>query len=374
MNKCPPDDYSIAPALTVVVPCYNERANVPRLVEKLRAALAKSAIPWEVVFVDDNSPDATAAEVRRIARLDPRVRCIQRIGRRGLASAVIEGALSSSAEYIAVMDGDLQHDETRLPDLLARVHSREADIAVGSRYVSGGRSKGLANAWRQGLSETGTYLVQALLPVRMTDPMSGYFVLRRDLFERIAPDLTGQGFKILLDLVLSSLEPVRVKEVQVDFFRRIEGDSKLDVLVLLQFLGLIIDKSCHGIVPLRFVSFALVGLVGVLVNVGVLLAALAIGMQFRPSQIIGTLAAMVANFQLNNAVTYRDQRLTGLRLWRGLAVFMIVCGLGATANVNIAYLLYRSQSSWTAAGVLGAAIGVVWNYAVSSTLVWKHQS
>jgi dolichol-phosphate mannosyltransferase len=286
---------------------------------------------------------------------------------------VIEGVLSSSAEYVAVMDGDLQHDEKRLPDLLARVLSREADIAVGSRYVDAGHSEGLDNAWRRTLSKGGTYLVHALLPVRMTDPMSGFFVLRRDLFERIAPSLTGQGFKILLDLILSSPKPVRVKEVQVDFFNRIVGDSKLDILILLQFLGLVIDKFCHGIMPLRFVSFALVGLVGILVNVGVLLAGLAIGMQFSASQIIGTLAAIVANFHLNNTVTYRDQRLTGLTLWRGLAVFMIVCGVGAIANVGVANLLYQSRSSYTVAGVLGAAIGVVWNYAVSSTLVWKHR-
>src|ERR1700732_3057878 len=120
-----------APELTVVVPCYNERPNVAPLVQKLENALF--GIAWEVVFVDDNSPDGTTAEVRRIAQTDPRVRCIRRIGRRGLASAVIEGALSSSARFVAVIDGDLQHDETKLPDMLAALRTGRYDLAVGSR-------------------------------------------------------------------------------------------------------------------------------------------------------------------------------------------------------------------------------------------------
>jgi dolichol-phosphate mannosyltransferase len=357
--------------LSVVVPCYNERANVPRLVEKLHTALA--GLDWEAVFVDDNSPDGTAAEVRRIAQLDPHIRCIQRIGRRGLASAVIEGAMSSSAEYVAVMDGDLQHDETRLPDLLAQLQSGRADIAVGSRYVEGGHSSGLANAWRQRLSEGGIQLVQALLPVRITDPMSGFFMLRRDLFERLTARLTGQGFKILLDLLLSSPERLRVVEVQVDFFSRVEGASKLDVLVLLQFLGLIIDKTFRGFVPLRFISFALVGLLGIVVNVAVLLLGRSAGLEFETAQVIGTVVAMVVNFQLNNAITYRDQRLRGLSLARGLVLFMVVCGIGAIANIGIAHTLYQSHSDGAAASAMGAAIGVVWNYAVSSTLVWRRR-
>ena len=365
-----PDPAATA-TLTVVVPCYNERANVSRMVTRLQTALA--GIPWEAVFVDDNSPDGTAAAVRQMARHDPRIRCIQRIGRRGLASAVIEGALSSSAEYVAVIDGDLQHDESRLPDLLARLRTGEADIAVGSRYVEGGHSAGLSSAWRQRLSEGGIRLVQALLPVRITDPMSGFFMLRRALFEQLTPRLTGQGFKILLDLLLSSPARLRVAEVQVEFFSREAGDSKLDILVLLQFLGLIVDKACRGYVPLRFISFALVGAIGVVVNVVVLVAGRSAGLQFEAAQVIGTIVAMFVNFQLNNAITYRDQRLRGLRLWRGLALFMVVCGVGAIANIGIARVLYQSQSAGTTASAMGAAIGVVWNYAVSSTLVWRRR-
>jgi dolichol-phosphate mannosyltransferase len=359
------------PELTVVVPCYNERANVAPLIRKLDAALA--GIAWEAVYVDDNSPDGTTAEVRRIAQTDPRVRCIRRIGRRGLASAVIEGALSSSAPFIAVMDGDLQHDETRLPDMLASLRGGEYDLAVGSRHVEGGDNAGLSSRFRQLLSGLGIRLAQVFLPVSLSDPMSGFFMLPRPLFEQLAPRLTGQGFKILLDLVMSAPAPLRVAEIACRFHPRQAGESKLDVLVLAQFAGLLLDKVFGGLLPLRFMTFCLVGALGVAVHVAVLTLAWEVGgIDFSIAQAVATVVAMVFNFQLNNQITYRDQRLRGPMLWRGLLLFMLVCGLGAIANIGIANTLYLNHTAaWTLAGAIGAAIGVVWNYAVSSTLVWR---
>jgi dolichol-phosphate mannosyltransferase len=359
-----------APTLTVVVPCYNERPNVAPLIARLDAALY--GIAWEVVYVDDNSPDGTTAEVRRIAQTDPRVRCIRRVGRRGLASAVIEGALSSSARFVAVIDGDLQHDETKLPDMLAALASGQYDLAVGSRYVGGGDSAGLVSRWRHLLSDGGIRLAQLFLPVRLTDPMSGFFMLPRPLFETLTPNLTGQGFKILVDLTLSSPAPLRVIEIAYVFHERVAGKSKLDALVLVQFAGLLLDKVLGGLLPLRFISFALVGALGVLVHLAVLTTVLKlVGFQFEAAQTIATAVAMVCNFQLNNEITYRDQRLRGPRLWRGLLLFILVCGLGAVANVGIAKTLYETNTSWSIAGAIGAIIGVVWNYAVSATLVWR---
>jgi dolichol-phosphate mannosyltransferase len=359
-----------APDLTVVVPCYNERPNVAPLVAKLDAALF--GVTWEVVFVDDNSPDGTTAEVRRIAQTDPRVRCIRRIGRRGLASAVIEGALSSSARFVAVIDGDLQHDETKLPDMLAALRTGRYDLAVGSRHAEGGDASGLTNRWRHVLSDGGIWLAQLFLPVRLTDPMSGYFMLPRPLFEQLASGLTGQGFKILVDLALSSPAPLRVIEIPFHFHERVAGESKLDALVLAQFAGLLLDKVFGGLLPLRFISFALVGGLGVVVHLAVLTMLLKLtGQGFETAQAIATLVAMVFNFQLNNEITYRDQRLRGPALWRGLLLFMLVCGVGAVANVGIANILYESHTAWSIAGAIGAVIGVVWNFAVSATLVWR---
>lgn len=359
-----------APVLSVIVPCYNERPNVAPMIAKLDAAL--TGLSWEVIYVDDNSPDGTAPEVRRIAQQDPRVRCIRRIGRRGLASAVIEGALSSSADYVAVIDGDLQHDETRLPVMLRALQAGGYDIAVASRHVEGGDNAGLSSRFRHVLSDGGIWLAQAFLPVRLTDPMSGFFMLPRPLFEDLARGLNGQGFKILVDLMLSSPAPLRVLEVAARFRERAAGESKMDALVMIQFGGLLLDKVFGGLLPLRFFSFAVVGALGIVVHLLVLgLLRQATGLGFELEQTIATLIAMVFNFQLNNAITYRDQRLKGPRLWRGLILFMVVCGFGAVANVGIAQVLYEQHTTWTVAGGIGALIGVVWNYAVSATLVWR---
>ena len=361
----------VLPELTVVVPCYNERPNVSVLVRRLAATL--EGLRWEVVFVDDNSPDGTAAEVRTLARTDARIRCIRRVGRRGLASAVIEGALSSSADYIGVIDGDLQHDETRLPVMLRELKTGTSDVVIASRYVEGGNADGLAGSWRHRLSAAGIRVAQTLLPVPLTDPMSGFFMMRRESFERNAEKLTGRGFKILLDLLLSD-RTLSVLEIQSVFYKRVAGESKLDSLVLAQFAALLLDKALGGIVPLRFLGFAAVGAVGVLVNV-ILLVMLRhlTNIGFESAQVVATIAAMIANFQLNNRITYRDQTLRGRRLWQGLLLFILVCGLGAVANVGIAETLYEDHLSGTLAGTAGAVIGVVWNYTVSATLVWRRR-
>jgi dolichol-phosphate mannosyltransferase len=271
------------------------------------------------------------------------------------------------------MDGDLQHDETRLPDMLASLRGGACDLAVGSRHVEGGDSAGLSSRFRHSLSGLGIRLAQAFLPVSLSDPMSGFFMLPRPLFEQLAPRLTGQGFKILLDLVMSAPAPLRVAEIPCRFHPRLAGESKLDVLVLAQFAGLLLDKVFGGLLPLRFLTFCLVGALGVAVHLAVLTLAREVGgIEFSIAQAAATVVAMVFNFQLNNQITYRDQRLRGPLLWRGLLLFMLVCGLGAIANIGIANTLYENHAAaWTLAGAIGAAIGVVWNYAVSSTLVWR---
>jgi dolichol-phosphate mannosyltransferase len=256
--------------------------------------------------------------------------------------------------------------------MFAALQEGDYDLAVASRHVDGGDDKGLASRWRHVLSDGGIKLAHTFLPVRLNDPMSGFFMVPRPLFEELAKNLNGQGFKILLDLVLSSPVPLRVLEIPARFRERVAGESKLDALVLMQFAGLLLDKVFGGLLPLRFCSFALVGVLGVIIHLFVLGSLRHFtDMGFEAEQAIGTAVAMVFNFQLNNAITYRDQRLKGPHLWRGLLLFMVVCGFGAIANVGIAQVLYEQHTAWTVAGAIGAVIGVVWNYAVSATLVWR---
>jgi dolichol-phosphate mannosyltransferase len=243
---------------------------------------------------------------------------------------------------------------------------------VGSRHAEGGDAAGLGSAWRHRVSELGIRIAQLFLPVRLSDPLSGFFAVPRPLFERLAPRLTGSGFKILLDLVLAAGKGLRVVEIPFVFRPRLAGESKLDVLVVVQFAALLLDQLSGGLLPLRFIAFACVGAIGVAVNLAVLgLLTKFTGLGFELAQSLATLVAMLANFELNNRLTYRDQRLRGPRLWQGRLLFILVCGIGAVANVGIAGMLYRRHAGWSLAGAAGAAIGVVWNYAVSATLVWR---
>jgi dolichol-phosphate mannosyltransferase len=360
---------AVAPQLSVVVPTFNERDNVTTLFHRLETALA--GVPWEVIFVDDNSPDGTWDVVRGLARQDPRVRCIRRIGRRGLSGACIEGILAASAPYAAVIDADLQHDETQLAKMLALLQSGEAELVVGSRYIEGGSADSF-NKQRAGASALATEVAKRVLRVQIADPMSGFFMIRRDRFERLAPQLSTQGFKILLDIVATARGELRVKEVPYTFGSRLHGESKLDSMVALDFLGLVLAKLTRDVVSLRFLLFAMVGSIGLVVHLATLFVALEFfNMPFPEAQAAGALIAMTSNFILNNFLTYRDQRLKGFAILRGLLLFYVVCGVGLLANVGVAFSVYDQEPIWWLAGAAGALMGVVWNYAMSGLFVWR---
>jgi dolichol-phosphate mannosyltransferase len=296
--------------LTVVVPSFNEIDNVEPLIQRLHSAL--DGIEWEVIYVDDDSPDGTAAKARELAQTDWRVRCIQRIGRRGLSTAVIEGMLASSAPYLAIIDADLQHDEKLLPRMLATLKATGLDVVIGSRYVAGG-AIGDWDKSRAVMSGIATRLARLVVSAEIADPMSGFFMLYRHAFERTARRLSGQGFKILLDLFASAPTPYRFRELPFVFGERIHGESKLDSLVVWKYLMLLQDKRVGRWMPVRFVLFAAIGGSGVIVHLAVLRLAL-IYLTFPLAQTVGTVCAMRTNFLFNNMLTYRDQRLRGLKL------------------------------------------------------------
>jgi dolichol-phosphate mannosyltransferase len=359
------------PQLSVVVPTFNERENVTALFQRLETTLA--AVAWEVIFVDDNSPDGTWNVVRDLARRDSRVRCIRRIGRRGLSGACIEGILASSAPCAAVIDADLQHDETQLPKMLALLQEGSADLVVGSRYVEGGSADSF-NKQRAGASALATEVAKRVLRVKIADPMSGFFMIRRDRFEQLAPQLSTQGFKILLDIVATARGDLRIVEIPYSFSSRLHGESKLDSMVALDFLGLVLAKLTRDVVSLRFLLFATVGSIGLIVHFAALFVALeGFRLPFPQAQASGALLAMTSNFILNNFLTYRDQRLKGFAILRGLLLFYLVCGVGLAANVGVAFSVYDQEPIWWLAGAAGALMGVVWNYAMSGLFVWRRR-
>jgi dolichol-phosphate mannosyltransferase len=359
------------PELTVIVPTRNERDTVCPVYEALGRTL--EGIDWEVIFVDDDSQDGTPEAVWGLASLDRRVRCIQRIGRRGLASACVEGILASSASYVAIMDADLQHDEQLLPHMLKTLKTEPTvDAVIGSRYVEHG-GVGIWSRHRRWLSSLASRIARSILQIPIADPMSGFFMVRREAFQEAVRRLSSIGFKILLDLLASSPRPLQVKELPFHFRERHAGESKLDALVGWEYLMLLADKVIGHIIPIRFFVFALVGGLGLVVHLALLWLCLnPIGLTFEFSQATATGVAMVGNFTLNNWLTYHDRRLTGWRFVRGLVSFVLICSFGAVANVGIASLLFTQQHSlWWVAGIAGAAMSSVWNYAVTSTFTWR---
>lgn len=358
-----------APELSVIVPTYNEALNIGALVSALHRALVH--IRWEVIFVDDDSPDGTIDVVRKLGADDDRVRGLRRLARRGLSGAVIEGICASSAPFIAVMDCDLQHDETLLPQMLTTLESG-ADLVIASRYASGASSQQGLSRGRQLGSEFGSFLSRTILKSDVTDPLSGNFMMRRSTFDAVAPKLSTSGFKILLDILLSSSQKLSVEELAYNFRPRSAGASKLDSTVVAEFVGLLVSKMSGGLVSPRFFMFAGVGASGIVVH----LLALSLVLQLQPThfgaaQLIASYVAMTWNFFVNNVFTYRDKKLKGASAIKGLLSFYAICSVGAAANLGVAQLVYSSDPNWLLAGFAGAVMAAVFNYAMSATFTWR---
>jgi dolichol-phosphate mannosyltransferase len=355
--------------LAIVIPTFNESGNVGLLIDRLAKALA--AIRYEVIFVDDDSPDGTADVVRTLAQRCDNVRVLQRIGRRGLASACIEGILAASAPYVAVMDADLQHDESILPEMLRRIRDENLDLVAASRNMAGG-SMGKFARWRVKLSQLGKRLSRMGAEHALSDPMSGFFLVRFTTFERFAHRLSGIGFKILLDIVLSADPGLRIGEAPYRFRLRERGESKLDFMVGLEYFELLVDKHLGGLVNVKFVLFGMVGALGVGVHLLILRALLKFaGLSFAKGQTLTTFIVMILNFVLNNAVTYRDRRLRGWAFFGGLFTFCLACGLGVAANVAIANEAFHRGVPWVLAALTGLLFSAVWNFGVTSMTTWR---
>lgn len=356
--------------LAVVVPTFNEALNVLPLVEAIRNALA--GCEFEIIFVDDDSPDGTADIVRGLAAADRRIRCLQRIGRHGVASAAIEGFLATAAPFAALIDGDLQHDERLLPRMLERLKAGDCDIVAGSRYLRDGDlgdwEKGRARA-----SHLATGLARTLTGVRASDPMSGFFMASTRLLRELSPRLSGSGFKILLDILTVAPASLRYVELPYTFRRRTAGQSSMDLAVAIDFVELLIARTLGRILPTKFVMFALVGSLGVLVHMTVLAACFkGLSAGLAPSQAIAGAVAMIANYSINNVFTHRDKRLAGWHWLPGLMRFALACSVGLLASVAVAqYLFEVAGTPWYVAGIGGIVTGSVWNYTTTARHTWR---
>jgi dolichol-phosphate mannosyltransferase len=354
-------------ALSIIIPTFNEKENVKPLLESLEKVLRDEN--WEAIFVDDDSPDGTTSVLRKIALQNSRVRVLQRIGRRSLSSACIEGMLASAAPYMAVMDADRQHDESLLPQMMNLLRSSNLDIVIGSRYIKEDSLEGW-HPVRKIISNLATSIARFVLKTDLRDPLSGYFMLKRDIFDKAAHGLSGKGFKILLDIIVNTNRSISYKELPYTFRSRRQGASKLNSLIAWEFILLLLHNFLPKAIPIRFAMFSVVGCLGALMHLIVLGLFYQIT-GFTIAQTMAAFTAMTMNFLFNNFLTYSDQRLRGKLLISGLLYFYFICAIGAYANLQVASALYEQSLPWWLAGLFGAIISSVWNYAVSSTFTWK---
>jgi dolichol-phosphate mannosyltransferase len=365
----PPEDaVHSGPELSIVVPTFNERENIAELIRRLAVCLRTRS--WEVIFVDDDSPDGTADVVREHAAADSRVRCVQRIGRRGLSSACVEGMLATTAPYLAVIDADLQHDERLLPQMLDTLKQGDTDIVIGSRYAPGGDVSDW-DARRVRMSRVAVRLSRLLVPAELTDPMSGFFMMRRSVLDGSVRKLSAIGFKILADIFASFPQPLRFKELPYRFRPRRAGESKLDSVTAWDYLMLLLDKLVGRWIPVRFLAFSIVGAMGIAVHFAVLtLVFQGLHRGFVEGQALATLGAMTFNYTVNNVLTYRDMQLRGVRWLRGWVSFVLACSIGGVANLGVASTAYGLGHGWFPAAFAGILVGAVWNYAITKMLTW----
>lgn len=355
--------------LSIIVPTFNEKDNIVELIRRVETSLIGRI--WELIFVDDNSPDGTAEVIRSIAKADRRIRCIQRIGRRGLVTACIEGFMAASAPCLAVMDADLQHDEGVLSNMLTTLQSTDLDIVIGSRYVTEG-STGKLDKSRVLLSRWATKLSKFFLKAKLSDPMSGFFMIRRECVPEIVPRLSGVGFKILFDIFASSKRELKYLELPYTFKNRFAGESKLDRGVMWDYAMMLVHKYVRGYIPIRFISFAMIGSLGAFLHLGIVWLLFAVLKNpFYTAHILGALTAMTSNYLLNNFLTYHDRKLHGWSLVRGWVSFVFASSLGLVANVGVAAYAFERHFFWTTSAVAGILVGAVLNYALTATYTWR---
>ena len=356
------------PKLSLVVCTLNEVEAIAGLIREVSVAL--SPLDYELIVVDDGSTDGTAVAVRECS--DPRVQLIERQGVRGLASAAVAGWDAARGELLALMDGDGQHDPRLLPELVAALQAESTDIAIGVRDLSADQALSRRRVW---LSRAGVRLAGAALGASLTDPLSGYFVMRRAFYQRVQPHLSGVGFKILVDLIASARPRPVIVERTTALRPRLGGKSKLDLRVVADLIALLIEKRLGGWLPARFILFTGVGLSGVVVNVAALILLHSLGgASPAPSILSAIFLAMCWNFWLNNLLTFRDQRLRGAYLIRGFLAFVASCAIGALANFLLAEALRRLGWPLALAGGVGALTAGVFNFWAVRRVTWRIRS
>ena len=359
--------------VSIILPTYNERGNIESIIESLLKL--KDQFKLEILVVDDDSPDGTGDLVKSLSRKIQEVRLIRRMGRAGLASAIKEGLLDAAGDLALVMDSDGQHDPTAVTLILNTLIEGGYDLIVGSRFHADAEIKGLSSRRENGSSLANAAARYSLNRSysRLTDTMSGFFALRLDRAMPFVRAVDVNGFKFLYEFLAISKGKLNAAEVPLNFQPRTHGTSKLDVAIFWDFLISVLHNLSFRLLPRRAISFGLVGTSGVFVQLVVNQVLMVIGrINFEQALPIAVVAAASSNYMINNALTFRFQRLKGMALFKGLLKFLVVASLPVLANVGVATAFHRFVSTdLITAQLAGIIVVFIWNYAASSRFVWN---
>ena len=353
--------------ISIIIPTYNEEENIIDLIKEVQQVC--DGLDHEIIVVDDNSPDRTHAKVKDYGKQFQNVFCINRTWKKGLSSAVVEGAALASKKYICVMDGDGQHDPNDIIKMINQVKKRNLDIVIGSRF----HDQQNTNAFSKGrnyLSKIGIKITNFFTRIKCSDPLSGLFLIEKDKFRDVQKSLYKDGFKILFDILMLS-KHLNHAEIQINFRQRVKGESKLNISTVFNLGGQIIENLTKGLIPANFLVFAMVGSFGVIIHLTVLNIALLLNLNFIPSNVFATVVAMTCNYFLNNYLTFHNMHKSFIERFKGAVKYFLANSFSIIANIGVASQLYLNDFTAMSSALFGILAGLILNYFMSVNLVFK---
>ena len=355
--------------ISILIPTYNEALNIKILIDRISHCLKK--IDWEIIFVDDNSPDKTSEKIEYFTKTQSNIKVVNRLNERGLAGAVITGLKYCKFQNIIVMDADLQHDPIYIPKLIKRIEKDDATIVIASRYFQSSTIEDF-HFMRKIVSKLTIKIFNMFSYKKLTDPMSGFFIIKKDFFINLSKQLSKDGYKILADIILNGPKTITVSEISLGFKKRNAGQSKMNLRVLWDFLLIIAYCVLKNYVPRKYLSYIFVGCLGLLTHLIFLYVFYKLLLiNFLLSHILATFIAILINFTLNNVLTFYSKNLIGFRWLIGLVNYNIFCSYGLFISYSITKVLSDLNCYWFLAGIIGTFTASIWNFSISKFLVWK---
>lgn len=360
--------------ISLILPTLNEEENLKVLLPNLHYILKDYS--YEIIVVDDNSTDQSRKVAENLFSDEINGFIHHRIKLLGLSSAIYDGFNLATGEVVVVMDADLQHDPKILPQMIQSIISNNSDICIASRNIENG-GYGDLSRMRKFLSKSGIWIANFFLNMNLSDPMSGYFALSRDLFDEVKGRINPRGFKILLEIIYKSSN-IRIAHVPYHFKARRHGETKLTPAIGFEYLLALIDLKVGWIISYRFLQFCFVGFLGSCFNFMIFSLCMTLKIPLLQSVFYAASFGMVWSFLANNFITFSESRYVQKKLLIGGAIYLIFSLPGLLVQISVTVFLFNLFSAvlnlnihyyfiYIAAVIFGAIL----NYFIHLKITWK---